>query len=198
MLANVASELTGFDPLLIADEWSLTMGKLAKADDMAEESPEFFLSGISLIGYLELDTTNSRLVESAGKLLEANLASSSTRTIRSHYSARTQEALHSASLLRFQSPEEIRENEDLWAQLGNLAITGIHLDSLIDARKDSLKLPQFTALQLTTGALTEMTKYARRINTQTWNSILRQSHNFGLDQYMVKKLIRPVLQSATN
>ncbi len=82
MLANVASEVMGFDPLLIADDWSFTMGKLAIADDMSEESPEFFLSGIGLLSYLELDTTNSRLVESAEKLLEANITSSSARTIK--------------------------------------------------------------------------------------------------------------------
>src|SRR5665213_2945634 len=105
MLANVAGELSGIDPSTFSSDWSATMVKLATADDISEDHPEYFESGAGLLRYLELNPLQGALVRSADGLLAANIASSTATTIRGHFSARRREALHSVGLLRHQSPE---------------------------------------------------------------------------------------------
>jgi len=195
MLANVAAELADTDPNLIAEPWGSTMQRLATADRLAEDDATFFLSGKNLIDYLGLDTENNDLVLSADGLLVAAAASTTAATVQAHFIAREQEALHTTGILFHQSPEVIRGNGLVRSQIGYLAIAGIQLDSLCDAKQDSLRLGQFTALQLAMGSFQRFVKSSAHIQPVTWGSILRQSHRFGFDKHMVKKASRPFTPS---
>jgi hypothetical protein len=171
ILAQLATEIGQPIPVSTVEQWSSTLSRLSVADDASEIAPDNFRGG-TVLEILGLDPSNSLLATAADTLVVANRKSHSASSIRTHFDARAQEAKSSADLLRYQSPEHILRNRGLWRQLSRVAIAGVYLDSLLDAREDSLQLAQFSARQLAFGATVRLAGISARIHARTWRGFL--------------------------
>lgn len=175
--------------------WVDTVTRLAEADDLSEITPELLGDPVSLLNVLDINDINPQLVTAATDLLTASRNSRMATTLPAHFTYRAREARGCINLLRFQSPDNIRDDSDLWRQLGNLTVFGTYFDSFVDCREDAQALPQFTPLQLARGSMINMAKAVRAIRPETLVSCARACQDIGLGGHIAKRLAKPLLGS---
>jgi len=188
VMAQTATRLGAHITPILRHSWEDTTARLALADDISEVDPTF--AATSLLNVLSLPDTPP-LYQTATNLLDATRSALAATDIRAHFAARRAEALHTAYLLRDQSPEPIRLNIDLWGQLGELVVLATHFDDFLDCRVDSELLPQFSPGQLMRSAAIRMLGSARRIRPQTALACALACHETGVDRLVFKKLAKP-------
>ncbi|MGE5327740.1 MAG: hypothetical protein ACM3KH_00215 [Thiobacillus sp.] len=191
MIADVAKDIGLPISDKISDQWAETMARLATADDISETDPHN-LTPETLLEYLNLPD-NYMLLVSCARLLAANIASHKATTIKEHFASRSAEASESLNLLKYQCAYNLSFNIDTWNQLDQLSRLAIHADSLVDAREDAKRLPQFTARQLSINALVNIINCAHKIRPQTWMAIQRSAKKTGFDKHMIGSIRKNVL-----
>ncbi len=180
----------------MSEQWAKTMARLSLADDLSETNPDTLTDPKVLVKALGIDSPSAELVAAANGLLNANKLSSNALNVKNHFMGRGLEAWCSLGLLRYQS-QAAHSNTHSWDQLGFLCEAGIYLDSVFDAKADSTRLRQFSALQLGVGALAHFIGTVSYIKPSTFIAFERAAHRQGLNKHLVTKPLR-VLSSKVN
>ncbi|MDP9211891.1 MAG: hypothetical protein M3N59_01290 [bacterium] len=183
IVADALAEL-GYPPSDdVRERWATMFARLSIADTIAEEDPAAFESGRKLVDFLGVPTTEATEA-AADRLLAANAASIGAVTVEEHFVGRREEALATVELLQALSGE-LMEERDAWRSIGDLAVSGIYLDSLLDARQDAEALEAFTAWDLRTGAAKRLVSQARRSDPDVLRAMGTACHRNGLVGYLL-------------
>jgi len=170
--------------------WAQTMERLALADDASETNPNQ-ISTEFVLRMLGLEPACADLNGAVSNLIQANKESHEAETIEEHFKSKGREAHHSLGILRYQLPAEVSgRHEPLWQQLSRVAQSGMFVDSFIDSLDDAQHFSQFSALELSLGSLRSFMQVSKGIHSQTWVSLLRSAHAYGLDVHVLKKPLR--------
>lgn len=189
MMADISTDIGTPINSTLRGTWAVTMSRLAVADEMAEQDPYVFPDGGSLARYLCDDEPAEPVCRAGQRLLDANIASLSTTDLNDHFHARAQEGRASLDLLWYQLPPELNRNDYVRNQLSSLAVLGVLLDSLADAREDSRDLP-FTPRELVRGSLAAIAAAAPKADLRTWKAGIRAANRHGFSRYAIQKLYR--------
>ena len=169
--------------------WDILMRRIAVADDISEQDPGVLRSGESLVQYLGV-TANLQAITAADSLLDASRRSIAAPTLKAHLDSREDEAVHSMSLLRSQTPELLPTN--VWRQADLMNIAGIFLDSFVDARDDAGELANFTARQLLVGSAMRFAATIGRMDKESLRVITAVSARHGFARHCSKEIMRRV------
>jgi hypothetical protein len=129
-------------------------------------------------------------VESAINMVKASNSSYATEDIGKYLDSRRNEAIFSADFLKAQTPEI--DSERTWTLVCEVAVSGIYLDTLFDAKEDSKSLPQFTASQIAIGAGRRLSASLRGLGGDVVLAISKASIENGLMGHMIRELPKKI------